>query len=255
MGGLSHYDDIEMRLRAISTPRTSLAACLVDAETWVAFDAIKHHRTKTGLVIRNPAIAAAMQTFIVHHDASAMVRRVLSILGDLHPCTRCKRNVFTIPLVLLRGLDSLRALACSICGQWVRMYWLPCGDDLGSIFGEIYAQHGLLHEIPIRMGEHNVKIQIAPAQYTRWNIAQFLDVIVHYIFVRNHVVLESDHLILAHNDKNIPKHTPLQKIRGTALVLSTTHGAQINMLLQHVTENIAQRFTHTSSHPSTKSSR
>ncbi len=244
LSGLAYYDAIEMRLQAISTSRTSLAACLVDAEAWVSFDVIKHYRARTGLVIRDPVVATAMSHLIAHPDAAAWVRRVLRVMGDMQPCTRCKRNVFTIPLLLLRGLDSLRALACSLCGHWIHMYWLPCGEDIASHFWPIYLQQGLLHEVPMVLGDIKIGIQLAPAQYTRWTVAQFLDAVVHHVFVRNNITLKREHLILMHNKNSVDSNTPIKKLTGDDIVLSInpSNSIDLDVLMEKVKEAITGRF-------------
>lgn len=248
--GLESYDDLELRfdhLSASDTPPARLEATLVAADTILEYG-VRRATAKlahVGLRFRNPhvreAVPLAAQSLVVRRE----FKRVLGVLGEHTACSKCKAQIFAVPLYRTRGLDDLRASVCPLCGETLRSYWMPKGKDVQAVLNAAFLDFEIITEWSFTLARASIAMQLVPQQVETLSVGDLKTRLVADAFSRYDLEVERQHVQLLQNRLPVDDDTPLDEIETTRFALRFTEDAPVSEsdALEMVRHRIRNKFS------------
>jgi hypothetical protein len=122
---------------------------------------------RAGLQLESPELLAGLRAALHRETVRELARRVLAALGPRLRCERCRREVYAVHLLRLRGIDEVHGLACPGCASLLksfRRYGQP--EDLEAL-SPLAVEVGLVSEQPVRFAGASLAFQMLPAERAR----------------------------------------------------------------------------------------
>ncbi len=244
---LATLEGLRARLDAASPGRGgSLERALVDAAELLELGVRRAGPkvVQTGLRFRDAVLAEAVPLALRSHALRADFRRVLGTLGEQTRCPSCAQDVFTVPLYRLRGLDDLHATVCPACGEVVKSYWMPRGQDVQSVLNDAFLDLDLVSEWTFRFGRAAVSTQLLPVQLEALSVGQLKRRFYDDVLARHGVGISEAQLRLLQNGKPVPERRLLADCPKRTFSISFLPGATVSVAdaLEQVRFRIRNRF-------------
>jgi hypothetical protein len=211
------------------------------------------YRVQTGLRFRDAALAEAVPLALRSHALRAEFRRVLATLGEETRCPGCQRDVFSLPLYRLRGLDDLHAAVCSTCGRTLKSYWMPRGKDVQAVLNEAFLDLELLTEWTFRLGRATVATQLLPSQLETLSVGELKRRFVEDVLLRHGVEVAERQVRLLQAGKPVPTGRLLADCPARTFSVAFAAGTRVSLAdaLEKVRFRIRTRFRPEASGPPT----
>ncbi len=199
---------------------------------------------QTGLRFRDATLAEAVPLALRSHALRADFRRVLATLGETTRCPACVLDVFAVPLYRLRGLDDLHAWVCPACGEVLKSYWMPRGQDVQSVLNDAFLDLELLTEWTFRLGRASVATQLLPVQLESLSVAHLKRRFVEDVLARHGVDVPEKHVRLLQAQKPVPERRLLADCPTRSFSVAFAPGAKVSVsdALERVRYRIRNRF-------------
>ncbi len=172
--------------------------------------------------IRN-AVPLALQAAPVRHE----LKRVLWVLGEEVTCDFCHSAVFAIPLFYTRGLDDLRASVCPSCGETIRRYYLPKGDDIQAVLNPVYVDLDIISDWSFRLSRASVATQLLPVQVANFTVGELKKRLVTDLFGRYELGLSRGQIAFFQGPRRIKEKTPLYELPEQKFTVRFKEGAPL----------------------------
>ncbi len=230
ISGLERFDDLRDRYLALSERDEAplpLERALVELDTVVEYGVkqASAKQARTALHFLNDEAANAMPLALRRANVRREFRRLLLVLGEREACSTCRRDVFTIPLYRLRGLDDLRGLACPRCSKTLRSYWMPKGKDVQSVLNTAFLDFEIVVEANVHIGRGAVAMQFLSEEIDTLSIGDLKQRIHSDIFVRNAFEIERDQITLCHLEQPQSDQRPLAELPSLDVRVRFSEGA------------------------------
>jgi len=244
---LASLEGLRARFVAASGGREGhLEETLVDAVELLEFGVRRAGATRvqTGLRFRDAALAEGVPLALQRHGLRAEFRRVLATLGESAHCPGCTRDVFSLPLYRLRGLDDLHALVCPACGHTLKSYWMPKGKDVQAVLNDAFLDLELLTEWTFRLGRASVSTQLVPAQLETTSVQELKRRFVADVLVRHGVDVREKQVRLLQARKPVLERRLLADLPSRTFSVAFAQGTKVSLAdaLEQVRFRIRTRF-------------
>ncbi|MGO9829576.1 MAG: hypothetical protein ACLPJH_05505 [Myxococcaceae bacterium] len=231
---------------AARVPGPSLEEALVDASALLELG-VRRAGPKvahTGLGFHDASLAQAVPLALRSHALRADFRRVLGTLGEHTRCPACARDVFAVPLYRLRGLDDLHAWVCPACGEALKSYWMPRGQDVQSVLNDAFLDLELLTEWTFRFGGASVSTQLLPVQLETLSVGQLKRRFFDDVLARHGVEVSEKQLRLLQARQRVPERRLLADCPRRTFSVAFAAGSKVSVsdALQQVRFRIRNRF-------------
>ena len=206
---------------------------------------------QTGLRFRDAALAEAVPLSLASHALRTEFLRVLATLGESIACPECATDVFALPLYRLRGLDDLHASACPACGEVLKSYFLPRGQDVQSVLNDAFLDLELLTEWTFRLGRASVSIQLLPAQLEQLTVGQLKRRFVEDVLLRHAVNVPERQVRLLQGRRPASERRSLAECPTRTFSVAFAPGTRLSVAdaLEQVRFRIRTRFRTEASPP------
>lgn len=254
--GLERYDDIKLRFDVLEDERCDLdpgqerwsfEKALVEGDQVIEFGPKQATEkvVRMGLKVRNDAMRHGMLLALRRHAIRKEFKRVLSVLGEKKACAECKKDVFTVPLYRLRGLDALRALVCPHCGTTLHTYWMPRGDDVQAVLNVAFIDFELIHEWSFQLGKASVATQLSQRELEDMTVLDLKKRLVNDVFKRNDVDVTLGQVWLEQDGDKLPDKRALEDLQDRSVTVRFSDDASVSVgdALEVVKHRIRTRFS------------
>jgi hypothetical protein len=230
--GLESYDDVELRFASLQRPgepALSVEQALLQLDEVLEFGVKRasERHVRAGLRFRSVAAHDAMPLVLRRLDIRREFRRLLLVLGEREHCATCEREIFSIPLFRLRGLDDLRALVCPHCATTLRSYWMPRGKDVQGVLNSAFLDFEIVTESVVTLGRGSVALQLLPEEWETMCARELKQRIYADIFRRNDMALTLEQLALEQNGEAIADEVALADLDARDFTLRLREGAPL----------------------------
>ncbi len=244
---LATLQGLRARFDAASTGRpTHLEEALVEAAELLEFGVRRAgpRVVQTGLRFRDATMAEVVPLALRSHALRADFRRVLATLGEETRCPACAQDVFAVPLYRLRGLDDLHASVCPACGETLKSYWMPRGQDVQSVLNDAFLDLELVTEWTFRLGRASVSTQLLPLQLESLSVGHLKRRFVEDVLVRHGVDVPEKHVRLLQAQKPVLERRLLADCPTRTFSVAFAAGATVSVsdALERVRYRIRNRF-------------
>lgn len=236
LAGIETYDDLRTRFDLLKEEEEeeagalSLERTLVEADELLEFGVRRASEKVVNLGLRfradatRDAVPVALKSLGVRRE----FRRVLGILGEQEPCAACDREVVSVPLFCIRGLDELRATVCPRCGGMLRRYWMPKGKDVQAVLNPAFLDFELLVECSFRLGRASVATQFLPMQLEMLSVGDLKKRLHTELFERNRIEVKRGQLQVWQKRRRVAERTPVSELDEQRFSLRFAKGATLS---------------------------
>ena len=244
---LSSLEGLRTRFDAAMAGRTThLEEALVDAAELLELGVRRAGPkvVQTGLRFRDTTLVEAVPLALRSHALRTDFRRVLATLGEMARCPACAVDVFAVPLYRLRGLDDLHAWACPACGEVLKSYWMPRGQDVQSVLNDAFLDLELLTEWTFRLGRASVSTQLLPLQLDVLTVGHLKRRFIEDVLSRHGVDVPDKHVHLLQSQKPVPERRLLADCPNRSFLVAFAPAAEVSVseALERVRYRIRNRF-------------
>lgn len=247
--GLESYERIVARFNHLSErdeARVTLEQALVVGDVLLEFGVRRASErvAHMGLRFHAEAVREAVPLLLKSPVVRQEFRRVLGVLGDQETCTKCKRDIFAVPLFRTRGLDNLRALACPACGHFLRSYWMPKGKDVQSVLNAAFLDFELVTEWTFRLGRGSIAMQLLPLHVESMRVGDLKKRFHQDVFARNELEIENSQLIFSQGGTPLKNNRRLDDLTETQFDVGFTDEASMTEVeaLEVLRHRVRARF-------------
>ncbi len=254
--GLERYDDIKLRFELLederckldpSAERWTFERALVEGEQVIEFGPKQatERVVRMGLKIREDAMRHGILLALRRHAIRREFKRVLSVLGERKRCDDCARDVFTVPLYRLRGIDALRALVCPTCAKTLASYFMPRGDDVQAVLNVAFIDFELIHEWSFQLGKASIATQLTQYELEECTVGDLRKRFFNDVLRRNAIDVTLQQLVIEQDGAKLSDRRALEALPSRSVVVRFGEGAEVSEgdALELLKHRIRTRFS------------
>jgi hypothetical protein len=248
---LESFEQLEMRFHALQKMMPQHDKCwlstLAEMVPIVGYGPYGHHKQLgCALQFLNMGWLEGVQSCLAHPKIKPHLRALLQILGECHWCKHCQKEQHTLPLLRLRGLETLHALLCANCHQTIKYYLLPKGIDIAKACNRLYQQEQYVYDIDFIFAQQNFVLQLSAQEYKYFCVRDIQILLAHILFQRYEWAISAENICLCHSQLiRIPPTTSLASAPPSPYYLVIKPGTSVydeHHILDHLRHKVAQRW-------------